>query len=137
MDVHSSETRSFNMSRIHGKDTKPEVRLRKVLWHLGYRYRKNYMELPGKPDLAFISKKKVIFINGCFWHKHDCKYFRWPKTNEQFWKDKITKNVERDRKNHMELERSGWDCLVVWECELKNKEFDQTLQRVINFINFH
>ena len=119
-DVHSPEVRSYNMSRIHGKDTKPEELVRKYLFSKGFRYRKNDSRLPGKPDIVLPRYKTVIFVNGCFWHVHEgCKYFVWPKNNAEFWKDKLGKNVERDQRNYALLEQQGWRILVVWECELK------------------
>lgn len=120
MDVHSPERRSFNMSRIGPKDTKPELIVRKWLWNHGYRYRLHYQGLPGKPDLVFPSRNKVIFVNGCFWHRHDCSYFKWPITNAEFWKDKIEGNVLRDNKNYGMLIASGWIYLIIWECVLRN-----------------
>jgi DNA mismatch endonuclease (patch repair protein) len=119
MDVHSKERRSFNMSRIGGKNTKPELMLRKWLWHRGYRYRLHYAGLPGKPDMAFPGRKKVIFVNGCFWHRHGCRYFKWPQSNAEFWKRKIESNVQRDRQNYEALTAAGWSYLVVWECAFR------------------
>ncbi len=130
-DVHSPEIRSFNMSRIHGKDTKPEERVRKYLFSQGFRYRKNDNRLPGKPDLVFPKYRCVVFINGCFWHKHEgCKYFVWPKSNVDFWRNKINSNVERDNRQHKELEALGWNVIVIWECELKHS-FDETMNRLV------
>lgn len=130
-DVHSPEIRSFNMSRIHGKDTKPEERVRKYLFSQGFRYRKNDNRLPGKPDLVFPKYRCVVFINGCFWHRHEgCKYFVWPKSNVDFWRNKINSNVERDNRQHKELEALGWNVIVIWECELKHS-FDETMNRLV------
>ncbi|TYB32763.1 MAG: DNA mismatch endonuclease Vsr [Flexistipes sinusarabici] len=135
MDVHNKKIRSYNMSRIHGENTKPEVNLRKILWHMGYRYRKNDKNLPGRPDIVFPGRKKIIFVHGCFWHKHDCKYFKWPKTNVDFWTNKISENVRRDFKNYIELSKLGWECIVIWECELKNSEQkEKALKKIINFL---
>ena len=120
MDVHSPERRSFNMSKIGPKDTKPELIVRKWLWSHGYRYRLHRQGLPGKPDIVFPSRKKVIFVNGCFWHKHDCKYFKWPKSNAVFWKQKIESNVLRDQTNYSLLIASNWVYLILWECALRN-----------------
>ena len=98
-DVHNSEQRSYNMSRIRNKDTKPEEIVRKYLFSQGFRQRKNYGKLPGRPDVVLPKYKTCIFVNGCFWHKHDgCKYFVWPKSNIEFWRDKITRNTIRDKK---------------------------------------
>jgi DNA mismatch endonuclease (patch repair protein) len=132
-DVHTPEIRSYNMSRIRGKDTKPEAILRKALFSKGFRYRKNDKRLPGKPDLVLPKYRTVIFVNGCFWHKHDgCRYFKWPTNNADFWKAKIEGNVERDKKTYEELERLGWNVMVVWECQLKPKERDNTISGIEN-----
>lgn len=120
MDVHSPEQRSYNMSRIKSKNTKPELLVRKWLWSQGYRYRLHQNNLPGKPDIVFIRHKKVVFVNGCFWHKHDCKYFKWPRTNIESWKKKINENVRRDQKNYQALIANGWNYYIVWECELSS-----------------
>ncbi len=121
-DNHTPEERSYNMSRIRSKDTKPEEKVRKYLFSLGFRYRKNVRKLPGCPDIVLPKYKTVIFVQGCFWHMHDCGRFHWPTSNQEYWKPKIERNVERDKKN-MELLRSmGWDILTVWECELSTKE---------------
>jgi DNA mismatch endonuclease (patch repair protein) len=130
-DVHSPETRSFNMSQIKGKNTKPEEQVRKYLFSRGYRYRKNVSNLPGKPDIVLPKYKTCIFVNGCFWHKHEgCKYFVWPKNNAEFWKKKITGNVERDLRQQNELRLIGWDVVVIWECELKKDRFNETMASV-------
>ncbi len=121
-DVHSPERRSYNMSRIRCKDTKPEELVRKYLFTQGFRYRKNDSRLPGKPDIVLPKYKIVIFVNGCFWHGHEgCKYFVWPKNNAEFWKEKISGNIERDARNYAELRDCGWRIITVWECELKKK----------------
>ena len=131
-DVHSSETRSYNMSRIKGKDTRPEELVRKYLFSKGFRYRKNDIRLPGKPDIVLPKYHTCIFVNGCFWHGHTgCKYFVWPKNNEEFWRSKIIGNIERDSKQHKELETLGWTVLVVWECELKKSVKNQTMERLV------
>lgn len=121
MDVHSKRTRSFNMSRIRAQNTKPELLIRKLLWSHNYRYRLQKKDLPGKPDIVFPERRKVVFINGCFWHKHDCKHFKWPKTNVEFWREKIEGNVSRDLKNYERLQAMGWQYFIVWECELRNE----------------
>lgn len=127
-DVHSPETRSYNMSRIRGKNTKPEELVRKYLFAQGFRYRKNDARLPGKPDIVLPKYKTVIFVNGCFWHAHEgCRYFVWPKNNAEFWKKKIGGNIERDAKNLRLLTELGWKVIVVWECELKNSNAEDTL----------
>ena len=122
MDSHTPEQRHYNMSKVKGKNTKPELAVRKWLWANGYRYRLHKKDLPGKPDIVFSGRKKVIFIHGCFWHKHDCGHFSWPKTNTEFWKKKIMKNVSRDIRNKELLKSLGWDVLTVWECSLKKNE---------------
>lgn len=134
MDHLSLELRKDNMRKIQGKNTKPEIALRKAIWHRGYRYVTNYAKLPGKPDIAFPGRKKVIFVNGCFWHKHDCKYFSYPKTNSEFWFKKINKNAERDKRNYADLQNMGWSYLIVWTCELKKNNFADTIKKAIDFI---
>ena len=131
-DVHTAEIRSFNMSQIKGKDTKPEIVVRKYLFSKGFRYRKNVKELPGKPDIVLKKYKTCIFINGCFWHKHEgCKYFVWPKSNTEFWKKKIETNVSRDQRNYRLLNEQNWNVIVIWECELKSASFDNTMAKLI------
>ena len=122
MDVHTKETRSYNMSQIKNKNTKPEELVRKDLFHRGLRYRKNVKKLPGCPDIVLTRYQAVVFVNGCFWHVHEgCKYFKWPQNNKEFWKTKLSDNKKRDIDNICELERSGWKVIVVWECELKKQ----------------
>lgn len=134
-DVHTPEQRSYNMSRIRGKDTKPEELVRKYLFSQGFRYRKNDARLPGKPDIVLPKYKTVIFVNGCFWHAHEgCKYFVWPKNNADFWKKKIESNVMRDTKNYQLLEKLGWRVLTVWECELKPFVRENTLREIADAI---
>lgn len=130
-DVHSPEERSYNMSRIHAKGTKPEETVRKYLFSKGFRYRKNDPRLPGKPDIVLPKYKTVVFVNGCFWHRHEgCKYFVWPKNNAEFWRKKIMSNVERDNRNYSELKEKGWSVVVIWECELKDRR-SETLSSVV------
>ena len=134
-DVHSAETRSYNMSRIRGKDTKPEELVRKFLFSQGFRYRKNDVRLPGKPDIVLPKYKSVVFVNGCFWHGHTgCRYFVWPKNNAEFWKEKIVGNITRDQKNYMLLREQGWHVFVVWECELKHSVMTKTLDSLVRDI---
>jgi len=133
MDVHSPEQRSFNMSRIKGKDTRPEIMVRRWLWAKGYRYRLHPKHVHGKPDLVFFSSKKAVFINGCFWHMHNCKYFNWPATNSDFWKEKILNNVDRDQMNYQDLNADGWKYSIIWECELK-LNFQKTMNTLIDFL---
>ena len=128
-DVHNPKQRSYNMSRIRSKDTKPEEIVRKFLFSKGFRYRKNDARFPGKPDIVLPKYKTVIFVNGCFWHKHEgCKYFVWPENNAEFWRNKIMSNVERDKRNYEQIQKQGWRILVVWECALRPKERDKTLE---------
>lgn len=118
-DCHSKEVRSMNMSRIKNKNTKPETIVGKYLFSRGLRYRKNVRRLPGAPDFVFKKYKTVVFVNGCFWHHHKCRYFVWPSSNIEYWHEKIDKNEERDLKNIALLAEQGWNVLVIWECELK------------------
>lgn len=130
-DVHSPETRSFNMSQIKGKNTKPEELVRRYLFSHGFRYRKNVNTLPGKPDIVLPKYKTCIFVNGCFWHKHEgCKYFVWPKNNAEFWQTKINANSERDQLQQRKLQSMGWNVIVVWECELKRDLRQETLDAI-------
>lgn len=121
-DVHSKAVRSYNMSRIRGKDTKPELIVRKFLYASGFRYRLHDKRLPGKPDIVLPKYKTVIFINGCFWHGHKgCRYFVVPKTRTQWWLDKIERNQTNETKNFSFLKKSGWKVIRIWECDLKKK----------------
>lgn len=129
-DNHSKEVRSMNMSHIRSKNSKPEELVRKYLFSKGFRYRKNVKTLPGCPDIVLPKYKTVIFVNGCFWHKHDCPRFVWPSTNEEYWRPKIMGNVERDKRNLAELQQLSWTVLTVWECELKKKVIDATLDQL-------
>ena len=126
-DNHSKEVRSRNMSRIRSTDNKPEEIVRKFLFSQGFRYRKNDKKLPGKPDIVLPKYRTVIFVNGCFWHKHDCPSFVWPSSNQDYWRPKILGNVERDKKNAEQLRSQGWNVIVVWECELKKAVRDERL----------
>ena len=128
-DCHSKETRSYNMSRIRSKNTKPEEIVRKHLFSQGFRYRKNDSKLPGKPDIVLPKYKTVIFVNGCFWHGHTgCKYFVWPQNNAGFWREKIQRNIERDQETYKVLQEMGWKIIVIWECELKATRKNETLE---------
>lgn len=132
MDVKSVESRSYNMSRIGGKNTKPEEQVRKYLFGQGFRYRKNDSRLPGKPDIVLPKYKTALFVNGCFWHKHEgCRYFVWPKSNTAYWENKIKRNVERDAQVLAKLENDGWNAIVVWECQLKKAKFEDTMKRLV------
>jgi DNA mismatch endonuclease (patch repair protein) len=122
-DVLTPAQRTLNMSRIRSRDTRPEWMVRSLLHRDGYRYRLHRRDLPGCPDLVFVSRRKVIFVHGCFWHMHRCRYgLVAPKTNAKFWKEKREGNVRRDRQNVRALRKLGWRVLVVWECQLKNQE---------------
>ena len=136
-DNHSKEVRSMNMSHIRSKNTKPEEHVRKYLFSRGYRYRKNVRSLPGCPDIVLPKYKTAIFVNGCFWHKHECPRFVWPTSNENYWTAKILNNVERDKKNQSLLKELGWNVIVVWECELKNKSVEDRLQKLCLEIGGH
>ena len=133
-DNHTKEIRSMNMSHIRSKDTKPEELVRKYLFSEGFRFRKNVRKLPGCPDIVLPKYRTVIFVHGCFWHKHNCPRFVWPSSNEEYWIPKINNNVERDSTNKNKLESLGWKVLVVWECELKKKSFEETMLRLISEI---
>ena len=130
-DVHDKKTRSYNMSQIKGTNTKPESLVRKYLFAHGYRYRKNDKRYPGTPDIVLPKYRTVVFVNGCFWHKHEgCRYFVWPKNNAEFWKEKINTNVARDQRDYELLRKDGWHVIIVWECELKKHSADQTLAKL-------
>lgn len=131
-DVHDKATRSYNMSRIKGKDTKPEMLVRKFLFSKGFRYRLHDKKLPGKPDIVLPKYKTVIFIHGCFWHGHEgCKYYVVPKTRTEWWLEKIGKNIMNDEKAVKALAEMGWKVILIWECEVKKKVFEETLQRLV------
>ena len=124
-DHLSSEKRSWNMSRIRATNTHPEIIVRKYIFSLGYRYRLHGKKLPGKPDLVFAKKKKVIFVHGCFWHHHqskNCKNSTLPKTNKKYWIPKLEGNIRRDQENLKKLKKLGWNALIIWECEAANVE---------------
>lgn len=134
-DVHSKETRSYNMSRIKGKNTKPEILLRKFLFSQGFRYRLHYKKLPGKPDIVLPKYNTVIFVHGCFWHGHEnCKYFVVPKTRSEWWLDKIQGNKQRDVNNFQKLRAAGWRILTIFECELKPALKDKTFKNILNLL---
>lgn len=120
-DILSPEQRHLCMTRVKGKDTAPELLIRKALFARRFRYKLHDKSLPGKPDMVFPKYKAVIFIHGCFWHKHECHRFTWPATRKKFWKDKINGNAERDKRHMAALKAAGWRVLIVWECALKGK----------------
>ena len=134
-DTVSKERRSEIMSNVKSSNTKPEVLVRKFLFANGFRFRVNDKKLTGKPDIKLTKYKTVIFINGCFWHGHEnCKIYVMPKTNAQFWQDKIDRNIKRDKENIDTLKSEGWKVLVVWECQLKGKKREDTLNSLIKNI---
>lgn len=125
LDTLSPAARSQRMARVRGRDTGPELIVRRALHKMGYRYRLHKKSLPGRPDIVFGKRRKVIFVHGCFWHRHDdpqCKLARLPKSRLDFWEPKLTSNVTRDGRNQGELRALGWDVLVVWECEVRHSE---------------
>lgn len=131
-DVHNQATRSYNMSRIKNKNTRPEMLVRKFLFARGFRYRLNDKKLPGKPDIVLPKYKTVIFVNGCFWHGHEnCRYFKLPATRTEWWREKIEGNVQNDNLKQTILQEAGYKVVVIWECELKkNYPFNQLLEQI-------
>lgn len=130
-DHITPEHRSWNMSRIKGKDTEIEIKVRSWLFSKGFRFRKNDKRYPGKPDIVLPKYRTVVFINGCFWHRHEgCKYATIPKTRTEYWKEKFERNVENDRLHRSQLEQMGWNVITVWECELKEDKLSKTLDRI-------
>lgn len=123
MDTLTPEQRSERMSRVRSKDTKPELLVRRMIHGMGFRYRLHRRDLPGYPDLVFPSRGKIIFVHGCFWHRHGtCKFTRWPKSRMEFWKPKLEQNKSRDRANLTALRGMGWKVMVIWECQLEDVE---------------
>lgn len=134
MDTLSPEERSRRMSLVRSKGTKPEMFVRKLVYGMGYRYRLHRRDLPGAPDLVFFSRKAVIFVHGCFWHRHDdCSLARLPKSRLDFWRPKLDGNRERDKQKVAELEALGWSVLVIWECELSDE--NGLLDRIMRFLD--
>ena len=134
-DVHEPEVRSYNMSRIKAKDTKPEMLVRKFLHARGFRYKLHDKTLPGKPDIVLPKFNTIVFVHGCFWHGHEgCNYFVVPRTRTQWWLDKISTNRRKDKENETKLKISGWNVLTVFECELKSGNRQETLMRLIKSI---
>lgn len=136
-DTVSKEKRSEIMSHVNGKETKPEIMVRKYLFARGLRYRKNVKQLPGTPDIVFLKYKTAVFVNGCFWHGHKgCKYSHLPSTNLEYWKKKIAENLERDERKTRELEKLGYRVLIVWQCQLKPNIKIETLESLYhNIVN--
>jgi DNA mismatch endonuclease (patch repair protein) len=134
-DVHSKATRSYNMSQIRAKNTKPEITVRKYLFAQGFRFRLHRKDLPGKPDIVLPKYKTIIFVHGCFWHGHDgCKYFVVPKTKTEWWLNKINRNKELDSENIKKLKANNWNIVIIFECELKKINVDSTLRAVVKKI---
>ncbi len=134
-DVHDKQSRSYNMSQIKGKNTKPEMLVRKFLFSKGFRYRLHVKNLPGKPDLVLPKYKTIIFINGCFWHGHEnCKYYVIPKTRTEWWVQKIMDTQTRDQFAKKELEKLGWNTIIIWTCEIKDKKKDDRLTKLVREI---
>lgn len=132
-DNLSVEDRKRTMQRVRSQDTKPEMKVRRMVFGLGYRYRLHRADLPGKPDLVFPGRRKVIFVHGCFWHGHDCKSGRkQPKTNLTYWTKKLDRNRQRDLEHSQKLHELGWQSMIIWECELK--DMDALRRRVQNFL---
>ncbi len=131
-DNHTPEERRRNMSHIRSKNTKPEETLRKALFSMGFRYRKNVNKLPGCPDIVLPKYKTIIFVNGCFWHMHEsCKQGRLPKSNLDYWREKLEKNVANDKLHEQQLTEMGWKTITLWECELK-KDFEGVMDNLVN-----
>jgi DNA mismatch endonuclease, patch repair protein len=134
-DVHDKKTRSYNMSRIKGKNTKPEMLVRKFLHANGFRYRLHVKDLPGKPDIVLPKYKTVIFVHGCFWHGHEgCKYYVVPKTKTEWWLNKINGNIVNDNKAEQALKINGWKIVTLWECDLKSLKLSKTLSSLLKKI---
>ena len=129
-DTKTPAERSENMSRIRSTNTKPEEIVRKYLFSHGFRYRKNDKRYPGKPDIVLPKYRTIIFVNGCFWHMHGCSRSRLPRSNQEYWKPKIERNIQRDAENQQKLEADGWKVIVVWECELKKRIAEERLSRL-------
>lgn len=137
MDRLTKEQRHRCMSAIRGKNTKPEIVVRKFLFGRGFRYRLNYPRLPGHPDIVLRKYRTAIFVNGCFWHGHDnCKYYRLPETNVDFWRKKVERNKKRDIEEQRQLASMGWHCITIWECQLKPKIRRQTLESLAYTLNY-
>ncbi len=132
MDKITPEQRHYTMSRIRGKDTKPEILVRKYLFSEGFRFRKNDKRYPGHPDIVLPKYKTVIFVNGCFWHGHEnCKYYTVPKSNTEFWIAKVKRNQERDKTDVSTLQAMGWNVITIWECQLDKANREETLEELV------
>lgn len=136
MDIISKDKRSWNMSRIRSKDTKPEMIIRSLLHRMGYRFRLHRKDLPGNPDIVLPKYKTVIFVHGCFWHRHkNCKYAYKPKTRVNFWEDKLSGNADRDKIKQSTLKTLGWNVIVIWECELLKREL--VVNKITKYLKKH
>ncbi len=135
VDTLTPAERSRRMALVKGKDTKPELLVRKWLWANGYRYRLHGKGLPGRPDIVFPGRLKVIFVHGCFWHRHRCKTYKRPASNTAFWAKKIDENVRRDRRNLTKLTKSDWKYFVVWECDLRPSHREKFWARLRKFLD--
>lgn len=137
-DVHQKTTRSRNMAAIRSSDTKPEIWVRKRLHAAGFRFRLNVSGMPGRPDIVLRKYRAVIFVNGCFWHKHECALFKWPKSRQEWWRQKLNANHQRDLVVQDKLRECGWRVLTIWECALKGPQKwpeDELVQAIINWPN--
>lgn len=132
MDILTQKERSKRMSLIKNKHTKPELQIRRLVFHLGYRYRLHTNSLPGRPDLVFKSRRKVIFIHGCFWHRHNCRLGRLPKTKLDFWLPKLEQNRLRDLKNLDQIQSLGWKSLTIWECQLNEPNLEARIKQFLD-----
>jgi DNA mismatch endonuclease (patch repair protein) len=134
-DVHDKETRSYNMSRIKGQNTKPEILVRKFLFSHGFRYKLHDKTLPGKPDIVLPKYRTAIFVHGCFWHGHEgCRYYVVPKSRTEWWLEKINKNISNDVKNKQTLTALQWNIIEIWECDLKKNKVDATLGQLLTLL---
>lgn len=135
-NFHDLNALHMRMSRVHSTGTKPEILVRRWLWAHGYRYRLNVKSVPGKPDIVMRKYRTAIFVNGCFWHGHEgCKYFVMPKTNTEFWQNKIEHNRQRDQRNYDILLQNGWQVIVIWQCKLAKEKIENTMQAVTVALN--
>ena len=135
VDVLTKKQRQYCMSRIRGKDTKPEMVVRRLVHAMGYRFRLHRRDLPACPDLVFVGRQKVIFVHGCFWHRHRCRYGKpMPSTRREFWQKKLEGNRARDSRNRRALRRLGWGVLVVWECQTRPGKIEKLMQRIVTFL---
>lgn len=135
-DIVDPKTRSRMMANIKGKNTKPEMSIRSALHRMGYRFRLHRKDLPGNPDIVLPKHRAVVFVNGCFWHGHFCHLFRWPKTREAFWREKILSNKNRDEKNVQKLLGNGWKVCIVWECSIRKRPDNDVEEALTNLVTW-